>query len=172
MPLSPADYRALRADRILATAPALRQRIAERFPGSGLSRVAGELVEVAGEAMATVERIRRPNLALRVATFGFSVLGHVGRQGLEAIAVVGLDPYEGRVGEVRGAADGEEAGHERRGDGSGRMGIGGGAHRGLLSCRGSEGETEVLRASYRSTGRDPRGPGVRREGVRDPAGSC
>ena len=40
-------YRALDAEAIVATCETLRKRIAERFPGSGLSRVSVELLAVA-----------------------------------------------------------------------------------------------------------------------------
>src|SRR5688572_32697281 len=59
-------YRALRPDKIIETQRRLRDRIAKRFPGSGLSEVATELLTVAEEASVRAERIRRPNIALRV----------------------------------------------------------------------------------------------------------
>jgi hypothetical protein len=62
-----ARYRTLRPDKIIETQRRLQQRIAKRFPGSGLSEVAGELLAVAEEAGVRAERIRRPNIALRVA---------------------------------------------------------------------------------------------------------
>lgn len=58
-------YQELRLDLILNTLRTLESRIAERFPGSGLSRVAGELTG-AGEAMGPLlDRLRRPNMYLR-----------------------------------------------------------------------------------------------------------
>lgn len=62
-------YRSLRADRILETAEQLHRRVAERFPGSGLAGLAAELRQVASEAVARGERIRRPNRLLRAGVF-------------------------------------------------------------------------------------------------------
>jgi hypothetical protein len=61
-----AGYRTLRPDKIIETQRRLQERIAKRFPGSGLSEVASELLTVAEEAAVRAERIRRPNIALRV----------------------------------------------------------------------------------------------------------
>jgi hypothetical protein len=60
-------YDELKLERIIETLTTLRNRIAERFPGSGLSQVAEELLRIAGDTGAVLERIRRPNLLLRVA---------------------------------------------------------------------------------------------------------
>lgn len=60
-------YRTLRPDKIIETQRRLQERIATRFPGSGLSEVAGEVLVVAEEAAVRAERIRRPNVPLRVA---------------------------------------------------------------------------------------------------------
>ena len=62
-------YRSLRADRILETADQLHRRVSERFPGSGLAALAAELRQVASEAVARGERIRRPNRLLRAGVF-------------------------------------------------------------------------------------------------------
>lgn len=64
-PIGPVTLQ-LDPDRIIATVDTLHRRIAERFPGSGLSRVAAHLEEV---ARATVERIQwvgRPHWPLRI----------------------------------------------------------------------------------------------------------
>ena len=58
-------YRALKEEKILETVERLRQRIAARFPGSGLSEVAAELVQLTRESVARAEAIRRPNVWLR-----------------------------------------------------------------------------------------------------------
>ncbi len=63
----------LDAERILKTSERLARRIAERFPESGLLRVAGQLVELASRARATTAWIARPNARLRV--FSFVVIG-------------------------------------------------------------------------------------------------
>jgi hypothetical protein len=57
--------RRLDDDEILKTADKLRGRIAERFPESGLSKVAAELVEVTRESVSRAEAIRRPDLWVR-----------------------------------------------------------------------------------------------------------
>src|SRR4051812_5700112 len=57
--------RRLRDDKLLETAEQIRQRISERFPVSGLSQVATEIVEITREALVRAETIRRPNLWLR-----------------------------------------------------------------------------------------------------------
>ena len=55
----------LEPDKIVATIGLLRQRIAESFPGSGLSNVAATLHSVAGAAVEKAQRIRRPRPILR-----------------------------------------------------------------------------------------------------------
>jgi hypothetical protein len=60
-------YRHLDPERILGTARQLASRVAERFPGSGLSRVAGELVAVIEQAASDSARFRRPSRGLRLA---------------------------------------------------------------------------------------------------------
>jgi hypothetical protein len=57
----------LKSERILDTQRRLALRIANRFPGSGLSEVADELVSMAQDAAARAELIRQPNLVLRIA---------------------------------------------------------------------------------------------------------
>ncbi|HEX8691025.1 MAG TPA: hypothetical protein VF746_01185 [Longimicrobium sp.] len=54
-------------ERIIETVHALRGRIEERFPGSGLGRVAGELLRIANVTVARVEWVKRPVVWLRVA---------------------------------------------------------------------------------------------------------
>ena len=53
-------YRQLDEALILATLTRLRDRIAERFPESGLARVANELLALAGETTGLVAYLRRP----------------------------------------------------------------------------------------------------------------
>lgn len=65
--MAASSYRSLKPDRIIKAQRELCERIAKRFPGSGLSEVAAELLVVAEEAAVRAERIRRPNLPLRVA---------------------------------------------------------------------------------------------------------
>lgn len=52
-------------EKLIGTTEALCRRIAERFPGSGLSKVGDELLQVARSAAATSLEIARPNLVLR-----------------------------------------------------------------------------------------------------------
>jgi hypothetical protein len=52
-------------DRVVETVVALRDRIQERFPGSGLGRVAEELLRISRITRERVEWVDRPHLALR-----------------------------------------------------------------------------------------------------------
>ena len=54
-------------DKVLSTTRELHVRITERFPDSGLSKLAGELSSLAQESAARVRSIARPNLPLRIA---------------------------------------------------------------------------------------------------------
>ena len=58
--------RQLREDKLLETVEKIQQRISMRFPSSGLSAVAAEIVQVTREAMERAEAIRRPHVWLRV----------------------------------------------------------------------------------------------------------
>jgi hypothetical protein len=60
-------YRELGATEIIETIARLRDRIAERFPESGLSRVAGDLLILARSAEAHLPFLREPHRGLRVA---------------------------------------------------------------------------------------------------------
>lgn len=57
------------ADSLIATIAKLEQRIGERFPGSGLSRVAANLTAISRQAARRAARIRRPHLPLRLAAW-------------------------------------------------------------------------------------------------------
>jgi hypothetical protein len=57
---------ALEPDKVLATVEALRHRIEERFPGSGLAGIAVQLSQSAAGAVARADAIRRPQLKFRV----------------------------------------------------------------------------------------------------------
>lgn len=61
-------FRGLDPERIIATAEALRRRISERFPDSGLSRLALELHETACRTSATARQLAEPILWLRALT--------------------------------------------------------------------------------------------------------
>jgi hypothetical protein len=76
-------YRTLDPDRIIDTLARLERRIAERFPGSGLSQVCRELNEIAGESKARVKAATEPNVPLRagigaVLLVGLALLAYVG----------------------------------------------------------------------------------------------
>jgi hypothetical protein len=60
-------YHELRLEHIVATAEKLQQRIAERFPGSGLSQIASELVRIAQETGPVLTRMRRPHRIVQTA---------------------------------------------------------------------------------------------------------
>jgi hypothetical protein len=72
--------RLLKEDKLLETGERLRQHIAERFPGSGLSEVAGELVQLTRDSVTRAEKIRRPNLWLRggLVLLGLVAVGGIG----------------------------------------------------------------------------------------------
>ena len=57
----------IRTDEIARTIARLELRIAERFPESSLSTVAGELLRLAEQAQVRAASFRRPYLALRAA---------------------------------------------------------------------------------------------------------
>src|SRR6266404_4630465 len=59
-------YRTLNPDHITQTIAQLYDRIQERFPASGLSKVAAELRQIGDEAVARTEWISKPLLPLRV----------------------------------------------------------------------------------------------------------
>jgi hypothetical protein len=59
-------YRSLDADKIIDTARVLGSRIAERFPGSGLSKLAGELHAEAQAAATTSRWLSTPLVWVRV----------------------------------------------------------------------------------------------------------
>jgi hypothetical protein len=60
------DYAKLDAGEIIATTERLARRIAERFPGSGLAKVAARLVEVARSAEREAAELQLPNIPVRV----------------------------------------------------------------------------------------------------------
>jgi hypothetical protein len=63
-----ANYRRLDSTKIIETVQVLHRRIETRFPGSGLGKIAAELLEVAEETVERTEWIQRPHLLLRLAS--------------------------------------------------------------------------------------------------------
>lgn len=103
-------YRELDASEIVATADRLQRRVQERFPESGLSRVAAEVAAVAREATGRVEELGRPRWDLRAANLvltativailgGFIVRLEASRHTLESVSgFIGvLEPALGSV---------------------------------------------------------------------------
>src|SRR5690349_4995394 len=81
-----ARYRQLDQAQIGQTLGRLRDRIAERFPGSGLSNVAGELVSLSHEAFDCVAYLRKPNWPIRVGV-GIIIAAMVVVVGLGALSI-------------------------------------------------------------------------------------
>lgn len=67
------SYRRLKGAEIIATADRLVVRITERFPGSGLSKVAGELAQVTRETEQRIATLQRPRWGLRLG-IGFLIV--------------------------------------------------------------------------------------------------
>src|SRR5690349_6093132 len=61
-------YSELKPALIIETVQRLEQRIGERFPGSGLGRVAAQLHAIALQTERTIRRLRGPIWPLRIAT--------------------------------------------------------------------------------------------------------
>jgi hypothetical protein len=59
-------YRSLAADEIVGTCRMMQERIAERFPGSGLSKVAAEIQATSEQAAALSDWLSKPQVALRL----------------------------------------------------------------------------------------------------------
>ena len=68
------SYLALDAAEIVRTIERLESRIGERFPGSGLGKVCGQLLETSQQARERAVWIARPILALRIATAVLAVV--------------------------------------------------------------------------------------------------
>lgn len=66
--------RELDATHIIATLERLQRRIDERFPGSGLGQLAGDLLILARSASAASVALRRPYWAIRLGVAGIVVL--------------------------------------------------------------------------------------------------
>ena len=68
------SYLILDAGEILGTIERLRGRIEDRFPGSGLSQVCGQLLEISRYARERAAWIAKPILSLRIASAALAVL--------------------------------------------------------------------------------------------------
>ena len=68
-------YRTLDPQSVIDTIGALRRRIGERFPDSGLERVAQELSEVAMRCAQESERLRDPVIPIRLSVYSIWALG-------------------------------------------------------------------------------------------------
>jgi hypothetical protein len=66
------DYKHLRADKLIDTADRLASRIVGRFPEANLGKVAVAVADLTRNAVATAERINRPNWKLRVGLIGLA----------------------------------------------------------------------------------------------------
>ncbi|MEM6691288.1 MAG: hypothetical protein AAF664_17815 [Planctomycetota bacterium] len=58
----------LQHDRVIETIAVLRRRIEERFPGSGLSALCGELLLIAQQSSQRARSINQPNWPIRIVT--------------------------------------------------------------------------------------------------------
>jgi hypothetical protein len=67
------DYKRLRADRLIETADRMASKIVGRFPEASLGKVAVAVADVTRNAVATAERINRPNWALRIGLIALAV---------------------------------------------------------------------------------------------------
>ena len=68
-------YRQLNGEKTFETLKTLQNRVAERFPGASLTKVVGELCEVAGESRSKIEWIERPHMGLRFAIVCVTLIG-------------------------------------------------------------------------------------------------
>jgi hypothetical protein len=80
------EYRQLSEEQITQTLSRLRDRISERFPDSGLSRLASELILISREAGESVEYVRRPHWGIRIGV-GLVITAMVAIIGLAAATV-------------------------------------------------------------------------------------
>jgi hypothetical protein len=62
-------YNELKLEMIVQTLETLNNRIQERFPASGLGRVADDLVRIGRESGPLLDKVRKPNRWLRVGIF-------------------------------------------------------------------------------------------------------
>jgi hypothetical protein len=95
----PSGYRSLDVDRIVTTLERLQRRICERFPNSGLSHVAEELVWIAGESRVRITRARRPLWRFRI--LGLAAIASIGTLAFAAGAFsLRVSPHLGSLADV------------------------------------------------------------------------
>lgn len=85
-------YQSLDPGKLIATVSRLSRRIEERFPGTGLSAVCGELVGLAEKAREATDLLTSPMIALRVVS---GLLGAVIFAGVGAMIFALSTPDEG-----------------------------------------------------------------------------
>jgi len=94
-------YRTLNPDKIIATTVKLKQRIDERFPDRGLSKVCGELLSVAEHSEERVKAISKPDYKLRLLSTALMGLG------LLALVYVGsIIEYKNSIDNLFGVLEG------------------------------------------------------------------
>jgi len=64
--MTPSHYRQLDESKIIATLTALRDRIDNQFPDSGLGRVADEMISVGAEVAECADYLNAPNWPIRI----------------------------------------------------------------------------------------------------------
>ena len=101
---TPDRYSKLSEAEIVQTLSRLRDRVAERFPESGLSRVTEELLLFAGDASETAAYLQRPNWPVRIGVaIAIAVMGAV------LVAAASAVRVSHRVGGIAELAQGLEA---------------------------------------------------------------
>lgn len=78
-------YRSLDSTRIIATLELLERRVTERFPNAGLTKVCGELTQIARETDERARMLARPSYGLRalsalILAGGLGLIGYVATQ--------------------------------------------------------------------------------------------
>ncbi|MGQ0455610.1 MAG: hypothetical protein ACT4OU_00975 [Hyphomicrobium sp.] len=80
-------YRALRAEKIVQTVTTLEARIAARFPGSGLSRVCQDLIQISQQTSERIADVEKAHWGIRAM---LAIAVGLGLAGLVYLAVHGL----------------------------------------------------------------------------------
>ena len=101
---TPARYRAIDDALVEQTIERLRDRINERFPGSGLGRVSVELLALAREAAERAAYARRPHWPTRVGV-GVAIAAMVAVVVVAVVAALRLPAGVGRLSDLLQATD-------------------------------------------------------------------